>query len=114
MCDFCTNRMFACIVANACAGSILCFHQALDVGGWYSTDVSEFVLPRKLFRSSLLHVGCKRGWLYCSSSVSSDTSNEVSPERLWEVQLIVFYLLIYNNIYYSVSRAVTMMCSNLY
>ncbi|XP_022757941.1 putative GTP diphosphokinase RSH1, chloroplastic isoform X2 [Durio zibethinus] len=57
---------------------------ALDVGGWCSTDVSEFVLLGKLFRSSLLHVDCKRWRLYCSSSVSSDTSNKVSPEKLWE------------------------------
>ncbi|XVF32814.1 hypothetical protein REPUB_Repub17cG0115000 [Reevesia pubescens] len=57
---------------------------ALDVGRCHSTDVSEFVLLGKLFRSSLLHFGCKRWQLYCSSSDSSDTSNEVSPERLWE------------------------------
>ncbi|XVF22170.1 hypothetical protein REPUB_Repub12eG0150600 [Reevesia pubescens] len=57
---------------------------ALDVGGYYSTDFSEFMLLQKLFRSSLHHVGRKRWHLYCSSSVSLDTSNEVSPERLWE------------------------------
>ncbi|XP_039042929.1 putative GTP diphosphokinase RSH1, chloroplastic isoform X1 [Hibiscus syriacus] len=57
---------------------------ALDSGGWHSTDVSEFVLLEKLFKSSLLHVGCKRLQLYCLSSVFSETSNEVSSERLWE------------------------------
>ncbi|GMI69449.1 RELA/SPOT homolog 1, RELA-SPOT HOMOLOG 1, RELA/SPOT HOMOLOG 1 [Hibiscus trionum] len=57
---------------------------ALDAGGWYSTDVSEFVVLEKFFRSRLLHAGCKRWQLYCSSSVFSETSNEVSPERLWE------------------------------
>ncbi|KAB2052648.1 hypothetical protein ES319_A12G137200v1 [Gossypium barbadense] len=57
---------------------------ASDVGGWHSMDVSAFVLLEKLFRSSLLHVGCKRWQLYCSSSVFSDTSSEVSPERMWE------------------------------
>ncbi|TYI51063.1 hypothetical protein E1A91_D12G149200v1 [Gossypium mustelinum] len=57
---------------------------APDVGGWHSMDVSAFVLLEKLFRSSLLHVGCKRWQLYCSSSVFSDTSSEVSPERMWE------------------------------
>ncbi|XVF72666.1 hypothetical protein PTKIN_Ptkin12aG0138300 [Pterospermum kingtungense] len=57
---------------------------ALDVGGCYSTDVSEFELVRKLFRSSLLHVYCNKWQLCCSSSVPSNTFNEVSPERLWE------------------------------
>ncbi|KAK8718129.1 hypothetical protein V6N13_045374 [Hibiscus sabdariffa] len=57
---------------------------ALDAGGWHSTDVSEFVLLEKLFRSSLPHAGCKRWQLYCSSPVFSETSTEVSPERLWE------------------------------
>ncbi|KAK8570253.1 hypothetical protein V6N13_002945 [Hibiscus sabdariffa] len=56
----------------------------LDGGGWHSTDVSEFILLEKIFRSSLLHVGCKRWQLYSSSSVFAETSNEVSPERLWE------------------------------
>ena len=93
---------------------MLCFRQALDVGGWYSTDVSEFILLGKLFRSSLLHVGCKRWQLCSSSSVSSDTSNEVSPERLWEVQLTGFDPPVYNNIDYYVSKAVTKICSNLY
>ncbi|KAK8501827.1 hypothetical protein V6N13_046141 [Hibiscus sabdariffa] len=57
---------------------------APDIGGCYSTDVSEFTLLGKLFRSSLLHVGCKKWQLCNSSSLSSDTSNEVSPESLWE------------------------------
>ncbi|XP_022727694.1 putative GTP diphosphokinase RSH1, chloroplastic isoform X2 [Durio zibethinus] len=56
---------------------------ALDVGGWYSKDVFEFLLLGKVFRSSLLHVGCKR-WQLCSSSSFSSDSNEVSPERFWE------------------------------
>ncbi|MBA0679350.1 hypothetical protein Goari_011124 [Gossypium aridum] len=57
---------------------------ALDVGGWCSTDVSEFILLGKLYRSSMLHVGCKRWQLCSSSSFSSDTSNDISPESLWE------------------------------
>ncbi|KAL4310871.1 hypothetical protein GQ457_01G051290 [Hibiscus cannabinus] len=57
---------------------------APDIGGCYSTDVSEFTLLGKLFRSSLLHVGCRKWQLCNSSSLSSDTSNEVSPESLWE------------------------------
>ncbi|WRX07957.1 TGS - like 1 [Theobroma cacao] len=57
---------------------------ALDGGGCYSADISEFVLLRKLFKSSLLYVGCKRWQLHCSSSVSSEGSDDVSPERLWE------------------------------
>ncbi|KAK8282830.1 hypothetical protein V6Z12_D08G052700 [Gossypium hirsutum] len=57
---------------------------ALDVGRWCSTDVSEFILLGKLYRSSVLHVGCKRWQLCSSSSFSSDTSNDISPESLWE------------------------------
>ncbi|XP_039035864.1 putative GTP diphosphokinase RSH1, chloroplastic [Hibiscus syriacus] len=57
---------------------------APDIGGCYSTDVSEFILLGGLFRSSFLHVGCKRWQLCNSSSFSSDTSNDVSPESLWE------------------------------
>ncbi|TYI13345.1 hypothetical protein ES332_A08G052600v1 [Gossypium tomentosum] len=54
---------------------------ALDVGGWCSTDVTEFILLGKLYRSRVLRVGCKK-WQLCSSS--SDTSNDISPESLWE------------------------------
>ncbi|OMO81982.1 hypothetical protein COLO4_23312 [Corchorus olitorius] len=57
---------------------------ALDGRGWYSTDISECVLLGKLFRSSMLNVGCKRWHAHCSSSVFSEGSEEVSPERLWE------------------------------
>lgn len=85
-----TFVQIACIGDNVCAGSFFCFHQALDGGGCYSADISEFVLLRKLFKSSLLYVGCKRWQLHCSSSVSSEGSDDVSPERLWEVQLTVF------------------------
>ncbi|KAK8614943.1 hypothetical protein V6N13_068730 [Hibiscus sabdariffa] len=57
---------------------------APDIGGCYSTNVSKFILLGEPFRSSLLHVDCKRWQLCSSSSSSSDTSNEVSPETLWE------------------------------
>ncbi|GMJ01328.1 RELA/SPOT homolog 1, RELA-SPOT HOMOLOG 1, RELA/SPOT HOMOLOG 1 [Hibiscus trionum] len=57
---------------------------APDIGGCYSTDVSDFILLGEFSRSNLLHVDCKRWQLRKSSSFSSDTSNEVSPDTLWE------------------------------
>ncbi|XP_062089091.1 putative GTP diphosphokinase RSH1, chloroplastic isoform X2 [Humulus lupulus] len=48
-------------------------------GGWYGNETSDFP-HRNLFRSSLLHVACKRWQLFCSSNVIDN----VSPERLWE------------------------------
>ncbi|CAB4291861.1 unnamed protein product [Prunus armeniaca] len=53
-------------------------------GGWYSAETSDFVVLGRLFKSGLLNVACKRWHLQCSSSLSSDALNEVSPEKLWE------------------------------
>ena len=56
-----------------------------NIGGWYSAETSDFVVLGRLFKSGLLNVACKRWHLQCSSSLSSDALNEVSPEKLWEV-----------------------------
>lgn len=50
---------------------------------WYSTEVSEFSLPQKLLRSSLLNVSCKNWRLTCSLS-SSTSYDEITSESLWE------------------------------
>ncbi|KAI5311102.1 hypothetical protein L3X38_045569 [Prunus dulcis] len=55
-----------------------------NIGGWYSAEASDFVVLGRLFKSGLLNVACKRWHLQCSSSLSSDALNEVSPEKLWE------------------------------
>ncbi|XP_044492995.1 putative GTP diphosphokinase RSH1, chloroplastic isoform X2 [Mangifera indica] len=57
--------------------------EAIDVGGW-CTDASDFVIPGKLFRSSLLNVSCKRWQSCCSPPISSTAFSNISPERLWE------------------------------
>uniref|UniRef100_A0A5B7AH76 Putative GTP diphosphokinase RSH1, chloroplastic n=1 Tax=Davidia involucrata TaxID=16924 RepID=A0A5B7AH76_DAVIN len=63
---------------------IKCRCVAPDVGGWYSTEASDFGFPGRLLRSSLFHVACKKWQLCCSSSVSSESYDEVSPEKFWE------------------------------
>ncbi|KAL5561405.1 hypothetical protein UlMin_031152 [Ulmus minor] len=57
--------------------------ESSDVGACYSTETSDFALG-KLLRSSLHHSACKRWKLCCSSSLSSDVLDDVSPEKLWE------------------------------
>lgn len=56
---------------------------APDVAGGSSSELSN-ILPKRFFRSSLLHITCRRWQLCCSSSFSSKSFNEVSPEILWE------------------------------
>uniref|UniRef100_A0A5B7AKY2 Putative GTP diphosphokinase RSH1, chloroplastic n=1 Tax=Davidia involucrata TaxID=16924 RepID=A0A5B7AKY2_DAVIN len=63
---------------------IKCRCVAPDVGGWYSTEASDFGFPGRLLRSSLFHVACKKWQLCCSSSFSSESYDEVSPEKFWE------------------------------
>ncbi|XP_059625639.1 putative GTP diphosphokinase RSH1, chloroplastic [Cornus florida] len=63
---------------------VRCRCEAVDVGGWYCTEASDFELPGRILKSSLLHVACKKWQLYCSSSFSSDSCYEASPEKLWE------------------------------
>ncbi|KAL6978360.1 GTP diphosphokinase [Sarracenia purpurea var. burkii] len=50
---------------------------------WYSTEASEFILPGRLLKSSLLQIGCRK-WRLCSFSTSLASYDEVSPDRLWE------------------------------
>ncbi|XP_057508415.1 putative GTP diphosphokinase RSH1, chloroplastic [Actinidia eriantha] len=61
-----------------------CRCEASHMGSLYSAEDSEFVLPRRLLRSSLLHIGCRKWRSGCSSPSSSAFYDEVSPERLWE------------------------------
>ncbi|XP_050112902.1 putative GTP diphosphokinase RSH1, chloroplastic [Malus sylvestris] len=58
--------------------------QSSSIGGWNSAEASDFVVLGRLLKSGLLHVGCKRWHLRCSSSLCSDVLDEVSPESLWE------------------------------
>ncbi|OVA02612.1 HD/PDEase domain [Macleaya cordata] len=55
-----------------------------EVRCWYSTEASDSTLPSRLFDSNLLHFACKRWQLDCLSSFSSESSDAVSPETLWE------------------------------
>lgn len=61
--------------------------ESSNVGGCHSTEASDFVLLGQLCKSGLVHVAGKRWQLHCSSSLSSNTSYDVSPEGLWEVYL---------------------------
>ncbi|KAG6748444.1 hypothetical protein POTOM_048365 [Populus tomentosa] len=58
--------------------------KAFDIGGCYSSEDSDFALLGRFFKSRLHHVAGKKWQLSSSSSISADTFNEVSPERLWE------------------------------
>ncbi|GLU16814.1 hypothetical protein SLE2022_332280 [Rubroshorea leprosula] len=58
--------------------------ESSDVGGCCSTDASDFALLGNLFRSTFFHIPSKKWQLCCSSPLSLDASNEVSPESLWE------------------------------
>ncbi|KAK2965205.1 hypothetical protein RJ640_019960 [Escallonia rubra] len=62
---------------------IKCRCEALDTGGWFSDEISDFLLLRRLLRSSSRHA-CSNWKLRCSSSFSSESYDEVSPESLWE------------------------------
>lgn len=64
-----------------------------DAGGLFATESSDFVLSQ-LFRLNLFHVAIKRWQLCCSSSISSEDFDEVSPESLWEdLKRTISYLL---------------------
>ncbi|XP_030486491.2 putative GTP diphosphokinase RSH1, chloroplastic isoform X1 [Cannabis sativa] len=57
--------------------------ESSTICGWYGGETSDFS-HRNLIRSSILHVACKQWKLLCSSSLTSNVIDEVSPERLWE------------------------------
>ncbi|KAI3682765.1 hypothetical protein L1987_82999 [Smallanthus sonchifolius] len=50
---------------------------------WLSSETSDFFPPRKLLRSSLVHIGCRK-WVVACSSSSPSGYEELSPEILWE------------------------------
>lgn len=58
--------------------------KAFDTGVCYAIEDSDFALLGRFFKSRLHHVAGKKWQLSSSSSISADTFNEVSPERLWE------------------------------
>ncbi|XP_076912867.1 putative GTP diphosphokinase RSH1, chloroplastic isoform X2 [Bidens hawaiensis] len=51
---------------------------------WLSSETSDFIPPRKLLKSSLLHIGCRKWVVSCSLSSSQSGYDELSPEILWE------------------------------
>lgn len=86
-------QQLPCVVINHRTCSLLyslqrC--QSSSIGGWNSAEASDFVVLGRLLKSGLLHVGCKRWHLRCSSSLSSDVLDEVAPESLWEVNFGYF------------------------
>ncbi|KAG7018004.1 putative GTP diphosphokinase RSH1, chloroplastic [Cucurbita argyrosperma subsp. argyrosperma] len=58
--------------------------EPMNVGGWYSNLVTNHVHLGRLLKSSQLHDICRRTKFCCSSFLSSDAFDEVSPEGLWE------------------------------
>ncbi|CAK7348346.1 unnamed protein product [Dovyalis caffra] len=58
--------------------------EAFYNGGCYSSEDSDFALLGRFFKSRSHHFAGKKWQVPCSSSISADTFNEVSPERLWE------------------------------
>ncbi|MFS7901646.1 putative GTP diphosphokinase, Guanosine-3',5'-bis(diphosphate) 3'-diphosphatase [Helianthus anomalus] len=50
---------------------------------WLSSETSDFFPPRKFLRSSLLHIGCRK-WVVACSSSSPSGYDQLSPEILWE------------------------------
>ncbi|KAL6978357.1 putative GTP diphosphokinase rsh1, chloroplastic [Sarracenia purpurea var. burkii] len=69
-----------------------CRCETSHMGSWYSTEASEFILPGRLLKSSLLQIGCRK-WRLCSFSTSLASYDEVSPDRLWEdLKQIISYL----------------------
>lgn len=62
--------------------------ESINVRGWYSNEVSNHVHLGRLLKSGLLHDVCRRKKFCCSSFLSSDAFDEVSPEGLWEVHIV--------------------------
>ncbi|XP_022984033.1 putative GTP diphosphokinase RSH1, chloroplastic isoform X4 [Cucurbita maxima] len=58
--------------------------EPMNIGGWYSNLVTNHVHLGRLLKSSQLHDICRRTKFCCSSFLSSDAFDEVSPEGLWE------------------------------
>ncbi|THG14708.1 hypothetical protein TEA_015639 [Camellia sinensis var. sinensis] len=54
---------------------IKCRCEASDMGGWHSSEFSEFVIPGRLLRSN--HVTCRK-WRLCCSSASYDENRHMS------------------------------------
>ncbi|XP_027162633.1 putative GTP diphosphokinase RSH1, chloroplastic isoform X1 [Coffea eugenioides] len=61
-----------------------CGCDAMDSGGWYIDKTSPVALVQKLLQLSQPHLHCCKWKLYCSSSMCSESSEEISPGTLWE------------------------------
>ncbi|XP_010259470.1 PREDICTED: putative GTP diphosphokinase RSH1, chloroplastic [Nelumbo nucifera] len=67
--------------------------EASYFGDWYATKAAKFAFSGRLHRSCLLPVACRRWQLRCSSSFSSESTDIISPETLWEdLKPIISYL----------------------
>lgn len=58
--------------------------EAAGIRAWLSFEALDHLPQRRLVRSSLLHLACRKWIVGCSSSFPSGY-DDVSPERLWEV-----------------------------
>ncbi|KAL5713163.1 GTP diphosphokinase [Ranunculus cassubicifolius] len=66
---------------------------SLEMGDWYSTESGDSALSLKFSRSSIHHVACKRWQVCCSASPTSDYTDPISPETLWEdLKPVISYL----------------------
>ncbi|PIA44303.1 hypothetical protein AQUCO_01700125v1 [Aquilegia coerulea] len=57
---------------------------SLEVGECFITEVGDSALPLRFSRASRHHFARRRWKLYCSSPSTSDYTDPISPERLWE------------------------------
>ncbi|XP_022155276.1 putative GTP diphosphokinase RSH1, chloroplastic isoform X4 [Momordica charantia] len=69
---------------NGKRGRINSRFDSINVRGWYSNEVTNHVHHVRLLKSSLLNDICRRKKFCCSSFLSSDAFDEISPEGLWE------------------------------
>nr|XP_027127431.1 putative GTP diphosphokinase RSH1, chloroplastic [Coffea arabica] len=77
-----------------------CGCDAVDSGGWYIDKTSPIALVQKLLQLSQPHLHCCKWKLYCSSSMCSESSEEISPGTLWEaVCLKITWKFIFDNIF---------------
>ncbi|KAF5206358.1 Gtp pyrophosphokinase [Thalictrum thalictroides] len=57
---------------------------SLEVGDWFITEAGDSAHPLSFSRANRHHFARRRWKLYCLSSSTSDNSDSISPERLWE------------------------------
>ncbi|XP_068663177.1 putative GTP diphosphokinase RSH1, chloroplastic [Aristolochia californica] len=63
------------------------------VGDWISLEAVEICMPSRVLKAQFFSFNCREWKLSCSSSCSSETSDKISPETLWEdLEPIISYL----------------------